>query len=389
MKNIIYLKYGELTLKGKNRSNFIDCLYRNVINALKDFNKISIIKEFDAMTIQNIENNFDQIIEILKRVPGIYQIIPAYSFNFNSFDDISNGFLDLCKEIPFNTFKIETKRHDKTFPINSMEVSKKLGAVILKGLPNKKVLMTNYDKLFQIEIRKNLVICYYEKISGTGGFPVGINGKCLILISGGIDSPVAATELLKKGMHVDFLTFMTPPHTSIEAENKVKNLINVITLNNKIEKSKLYVCNFTNIQHELAHISDKSYQITLMRRYFFRIAQDIKNIYHYDAIATGESLGQVASQTIESMTTISSVLDPSTVVLRPLLTFDKLEIIKKAKELKTYDISIQPYADCCSLFVPANPVTKPKPEIATKLESELDFVDEIYHNVLKKYIEIK
>lgn len=389
MKHIIYIKYGELTLKGKNRVNFIDCLYHNVINALKDFSNLKIIKEFDAMIIEynNVPRN--KLILILRRIPGIFLIIPAICFEFQNFNDIEKNILQCCKNITFQTFKVETKRHNKAFPINSMEISKKLGAAILKNLNNKQVSMNNYDQLFQIEIKKNYAIFYHEKINGIGGFPVGINGKCLILISGGIDSPIAATELLKKGMHVDFLTFMTPPHTSIQAKEKVEKLINIITLNKKIEDYKLFICNFTSIQHELAHISNKSYQITLMRRYFFRIAEAIKNQYHYQAIATGESLGQVASQTIESMSTISSVLESSTIVLRPLLTLDKLEIIKKAKEIGTYETSILPFADCCSLFVPTNPTTKPKKDIAIKLEHELEFINELYDNTLKKHIDIK
>ncbi|MCF0227554.1 MAG: tRNA 4-thiouridine(8) synthase ThiI, partial [Malacoplasma sp.] len=250
------------------------------------------------------------------------------------------------------------------------------------------VKMEDYDLCISLEVKKDLCVLYYEKIKGCGGFPVGINGRCLVLISGGIDSPVAASLIMKKGMHVDFLTFMTPPHTSEKVLNKVKKLIKKVTLDGKLEKPTLYVCNFTHIQHELSHISDKSYQITLMRRYFLRIANALKNQNKYEAIGTGESLGQVASQTIQSMQTIENVLDNNCVILRPLLTYDKLEIIKLAKEIDTYDTSIIPYEDCCSLFVPKSPVTKPSTKYACKLEQELELLDKIFVNTLNKYIKI-
>ncbi|MBP5256955.1 MAG: tRNA 4-thiouridine(8) synthase ThiI [Mycoplasma sp.] len=388
ISQIIYLKYGELTLKGKNRINFIDCLYKNIVNALKQFKSIKIIKKFDSMEINCNKKDYLKVLEIVKRIPGILQIIEAFKIWGNQIKQVKSDILSLIKNKKFKSFKVVTKRHDKSFSINSMEYSKLIGEIVLKNIKNKKVIMDNPDLTINIEIHSNNIIIFFERIDGVGGFPIGINGKALSLISGGIDSPIASSLVMKKGMHVDFVTFITPPHTSNLALKKVKDLIKIITLNKKLEKPKIFVVNFTMIQHELTHISDKSYQITLMRRYFFRIANYLKNKYKYDAIVTGESLGQVASQTIESIQVIENVLDNKTIVLRPLLIYDKMEIIKIARKLKTYDVSILPYADCCALFVPKSPITKPRIRIAKKLESELSLIDKIFDDTITKYIKI-
>lgn len=388
LSKIIYLKYGELILKGKNRINFIDCLYKNIIYAFKQFESSVVTKKFDCMEITCNENVYQEVLDIVKRIPGIFQIIEAFKIKGNKISQVKNHILDLIKNKKFKTFKVNTKRHDKTFPINSMEYSKLVGGLILKNTKNTKVIMDNPDLMINIEIHSDNIILFFSRIEGAGGFPIGINGKALSLISGGIDSPVASSLVMKKGLHVDFVTFITPPHTSDLALKKVKDLVKAITLDGKLEKARIFVVNFTMIQHELAHISDKSYQITLMRRYFFRIANYLKEKYGYDAIVTGESLGQVASQTIESLQTIENVLDDKTVVLRPLLTYDKIETIKIAQKINTYDISILPYADCCALFVPKSPVTKPKIAIAEKLESELMLIDKIFYDTLTKYIKI-
>ena len=388
ISKIIYLKYGELTLKGKNRINFIDCLYKNVLSALKQFKSIKVLKKFDSMGIICNKRDYLKIIDIVKRIPGIFQIIEAFVINGNQIKQVEKSIINLLETKKFKTFKIATKRHDKSFPINSMEYSKLIGSIVLKNIKNKKVIMDNPDLTINIEIHSDKTILFFERIEGAGGFPIGINGKALSLISGGIDSPVASSLVMKKGIHVDFITFITPPHTSDAALKKIKDLIKVVTLDQKLEKPKIFIVNFTMIQHELSHISNKSYQITLMRRYFFRIANYLKNKYGYDAIVTGESLGQVASQTVKSMETIENVLDNKTIVLRPLLSYDKIEIIKLAKNLGTYDISILPYADCCSLFVPKSPVTKPNIETAKKLESELSLIDKIFDDTIAKYIKI-
>jgi thiamine biosynthesis protein ThiI len=269
-----------------------------------------------------------------------------------------------------------------------MEISTKLGGVILNHFKDYAVDVHKPKLVINVEIKDLYAIFYFEKINGLGGLPLGINGKVLMLISGGIDSPVAANLLLKKGLQVDFLTFISPPHTDERALNKVRELKKIITLNNDLYNAKLYIVNFTNLQHEITHIHDRSYQITILRRYFFRFAKRLAESNNYQAIATGEALGQVASQTIQSMQTIQNSIGDF-LVLRPLLTMDKSEIIHLAKQLGTYDTSILPYADSCSLFVPANPVTKPTIHKAIHLESGLELADDIMEQIFKNHIKIE
>jgi thiamine biosynthesis protein ThiI len=390
MKSIIYIKYGELTLKGKNKIDFINRLFDNVKRLLTPFSKIQIIKQFDALIIKGATSKTNpQIITLLKRVPGIDLIINGYE-SPKDFTKLSNNIIKalIKKDITKTTFKVITKRADKSYQMNSMEVSMHMGGVLLKRFKSYKVDIHKPQLTVTIEIRYKHAIFYFEKIKGMGGFPLGINGKVLVLISGGIDSPVASYFLLKKGLHVDFLTFISPPHTDERAVDKVRQLRKIITLDNTLYKSKLYIANFTPIQHEISHISDHGYQITIMRRYFFRIAKQLAIKGDYQAIATGESLGQVASQTIQSMQTIQNAIDDF-LVLRPLLTMDKSEIIKVAKAIGTFDTSILPYADACSLFVPANPVTKPTIHKAKKLEDELTLADRLVTSLLEKHITIE
>jgi thiamine biosynthesis protein ThiI len=287
-----------------------------------------------------------------------------------------------------SSFKVITKRQDKSYPLNSMEISKHIGRDILKAFNRAHVEIKNPLTKIIIEIRRQDAIIYHQKINGMGGFPLGINGRCLSLISGGIDSPVASYLMMKKGMHVDFLTFISPPHTHPNALKKVEKLVNILTVNKTIYKPKIFIVNFTKLQHEISHITNKSYQITIMRRYFYRIASELAKQYHYDVLTTGESLGQVASQTLESIVTIQSAIK-DILVLRPLISFDKSEIIDLARQIGTYETSILPYADACSLFVPNNPVTKPKPMIASKLESQLELIESIYLFTLNKNVVIK
>jgi thiamine biosynthesis protein ThiI len=390
MKSIIYIKYGELVLKGKNKINFINRLFDNTKHILNDKPKLKIIKQFDSMIITGTTiANRDKIIEILKKVPGIGLIIPGFVCK-RDFDSLSKSVIEQLEKtnITDTTFKVDTKRADKAYPLNSMEISKKLGGVVLRKFRKYRVDVHKPKLHIIVEIKLKEAIFYFEKIKGCGGFPLGINGRVLMLISGGIDSPVAANLLLKKGLKVDFLTFISPPHTDDRALNKVRDLQKILTFDSKLYKSKLYIVNFTSLQHEISHISNHSYQITLMRRYFFRIARDLAKQNEYDAIATGESLGQVASQTIESMNTIQQSID-GFLVLRPLLSYDKSEIIEIAKRIGTYDTSILPFADSCSLFVPTNPVTKPTIHGAKKLEEELTLIEGIYDNVFKKHINVE
>ena len=386
MKPILYIKYAELTLKGKNRMSFVKVLHKNIKTLLKEFTGNKIESYFDYMKISEFnENDKDLIINLLIQTPGIHSISLAYEMT-DDIDIIKEHCLSIAKESfsdSVKTFKIESRRQNKNYFIDSIQIKNIIAGNILEHT-NFKVDLKNPDLTINIEIKNGFAMVYGKKYLGSNGLPVGSNGRVLVLLSGGIDSPVAARLLMNRGLAVDFITYITPPHTSERALQKVRDLAKIITLDNKLCNSKLYVCNFANMQHELTHIYKESYRITLMRRYFFRIAKTIAQSNGLQAIATGESIGQVASQTLESMQAITNVLDDF-LVLRPLLTYEKEDIIAKARKFKTYDLSILPYNDSCSVFAPKNPVTHPSIETAEKLEQSLDLIDSIMESTISKY----
>ncbi len=383
MKPIIYIKYGELTLKGKNRNEFSKCLLSNIRLALKDI-EIKITKQFDSMQLSDFpEDSLNQVIGILARIPGIGNFSVAYETDL----EISN-IIEAAKEFvndTYHTFKIEARRSNKNYELNSLEIKQKIAGFILQNNPNIKVDVHKPELTIYIEIKQKNAIVHGSKITGFGGLPIKSSGKVLLLLSGGIDSPVAASLLMKRGIEVEFITFVSPPHTSPEALQKVRDLVKLVTLDGKLQKATLYVCNFTKLQHEITHIQKESYRITIMRRYFYKIAKQIAQENNCLAIATGEAIGQVASQTLQSMATISDVLNDF-LILRPLVAYDKNEIINFARKINTYETSILPYDDSCSLFAPKAPATKPKLETAKWLEEQLELIEDIYISTLKNSI---
>ncbi len=377
-KNIILIKYGDLYLKGKNKKVFIQSLITNIKNALFDF-KIKIENEHDnAKVIFDDINDKNKIINILKHIPGISFIIPCKIIE-RDLDKFKNEILDLFNES--GTFKINAKRKDKKYDISSLDFNKLIGNWILENKKSYKVDIRNPTYLLNIEINKKNFIYYSERKKGISGLPIGLNGKALVLLSGGIDSPVAAHLLQRKGIKVDYVTFITPPHTSDKSLEKVKDLVDKISFNGRIYKPKLYIINFTNILNELLHIEEE-YRIIIMRRIFVKISEKISKKINANFMATGDSLGQVASQTIESMDCITDAVE-DTLILRPLITFSKEEIIQVAKKINTYDISILPYEDSCSLFVPKNPITKPKIKKILEIESKLIFMEELINKSIE------
>lgn len=378
MKRIILIKYGELTTKKDNRGFFIKTLRKNILNKLTDYN-IEIKDDYYRMFIYCEESDIDKIISILKSIFGIHEIVICISSTDTSTLNIKNISLDIMKNKTFKTFKVETNRSDKSYPIKSMEINNIIGGHILKNI-NCKVDVHNPDYLLNIEIRCEGVYIYENRIKGLGGYPVSTLGRGLLMLSGGIDSPVAGYLTIKRGVELYYLYFESRPHTSIEARNKV------ITLARKLEKynsnGKLLVVNFTKIQEAIYKNLDPDYLITIMRRMMYRIAQRVGKKNKCLAIVNGESIGQVASQTLSSILSVNDVTNFP--ILRPLCSFDKLDIIDIAKKIDTYETSILPYEDCCTVFVPKHPVINPNLKHIYHEESLYDFselLDEAVNNI--------
>lgn len=378
MKRIILIKYGELTTKKDNRGFFIKTLRKNILNKLTDYN-IEIKDDYYRMFIYCEESDIDKIISILKSIFGIHEIVICISSTDTSTLNIKNISLDIMKNKTFKTFKVETNRSDKSYPIKSMEINNIIGGHILKNI-NCKVDVHNPDYLLNIEIRCEGVYIYENRIKGLGGYPVSTLGRGLLMLSGGIDSPVAGYLTIKRGVELYYLYFESRPHTSIEARNKV------ITLARKLEKynsnGKFLVVNFTKIQEAIYKNLDPDYLITIMRRMMYRIAQRVAKKNKCLAIVNGESIGQVASQTLSSILSVNDVTNFP--ILRPLCSFDKLDIIDIAKKIDTYETSILPYEDCCTVFVPKHPVINPNLKHIYHEESLYDFselLDEAVNNI--------
>lgn len=377
MKKIILIKYGELTTKKDNRNLFINKIYENLSLALSNYD-ITITKNRVRMFIDPKDNDIDEIISITKNIFGIHSIVVAYKID-SSIDIINSSVLEVIKEVDFNTFKVETDRADKSFPINSMDLSRQLGSLILKNTKDKKVDVHNPDYLLKIEIRSDYTYIYTKEIKALGGYPVGVAGKGLLMLSGGIDSPVAGYMAMKRGIKLECIYFESPPHTSPQALNKVKKLVSIL---NKYQPSiKLHIINFTEIQESIYKFIDPTYMITIMRRMMYRISEKVMQNREDLVLINGESVGQVASQTLTSMTVINNVTNIP--VLRPVACLDKLEIIDIAKKIDTYETSILPYEDCCTIFLPKHPVINPKIEKALEYEKKFDYEALINEAVLK------
>ncbi|MBE6140907.1 MAG: tRNA 4-thiouridine(8) synthase ThiI [Firmicutes bacterium] len=366
MKKIIILKYGELTTKKDNINYFLKSLKRNIESNLNHLN-YELTYDQGRMFIKS--ENLDEIVNILKNIFGIHEIIIGYETNLETIENIQLNTYNLLKNIKFNTFKINTKRSNKNYSINSMEISQKVGAFLLKNINNIKVDVNNPDILMNLEIRQKQVLYYFEKIKGLGGYPVGTLGKGLLMLSGGIDSPVAGFLTIKRGVKLEAIYFESPPHTSEQAKDKVIELSKILA--NYNAEIKLHIINFTKIQETILKNIDHEYLVTIMRRMMYRISQKIAFQNKCHILVNGESIGQVASQTLTSMKAINQVVDIP--VIRPVACLDKLEIIDIAKKIKTYNTSILPFDDCCTIFVPKHPVINPDVNKCQEFESLIDF----------------
>lgn len=370
MKYII-CHYGEIALKGKNRPFFERKLVDNIKKKLDEDKIYSVRRIFGRIIIRFKNEIGERDIENLKKVFGLANFSPAIKVK-RDITDIEKKAKKLLKDKKFKTFRITTKRAQKDFPFNSQEINEKVGATIVKGL-KKEVDLDNPDLTCFIEIAQDLAFIYTDKIEGAKGLPVGVSGKAISLLSGGIDSPVASFYMLKRGVKPIYVHFHSYPYTDKASINKVKELIE--KLKQYQFDTKLYLVPFADFQKRIIDKIKDRYRIVLYRRFMYRIANRIAQKEGAKSIISGDSVGQVASQTLENINAISTVSELP--VLRPLIEKDKQEIVNKAKEIGTYKISIQPHEDTCSRFLPDHPETKTKIKNIEKEEENIDIESEI------------
>lgn len=366
--DMIIIFFGELSTKGKNIMNFIRLLGNNIKYALRDFSKLTFEIRKDHIIILLNGEDYSEVKKPLKKVSGIGSFALAKNVDKNM-DAISEEAKNVYLLSNKTTFKVETRRADKDFPIHSDEVSRKVGAYILKNVNTSKVDVHNPEIMIHIMIRLEGAYVYAVKEKGMGGYPLGIAGKSLCLLSGGIDSPVAAYLMMKRGVKLECIHFAAPPYTSQAVIDKIHDLLHV--LNEYQPDIKLYVVPFTDLERKIYEVAGPSYCVTVMRRMMMRIAERIANKHNDLILSSGESIGQVASQTLPSMRVIEECCNLP--MVRPLACTDKSEIIEIAKNIGTYDISIRPFEDCCTIFTLKDPVTHPNLEVVNKIESEFDW----------------
>ena len=363
----IMVRFGELSTKGKNKKDFIRVLANNIKNALRDFSNVSIETRFDHIYVVLNGNDPEPIIEVLQDVSGIHSLSLVYKTD-PDIENLKKVSLELIQKEEGQTFKVKAKRADKSYPIISEDIIRHVAGVILANT-NLKVDVHNPDILLSIEIRQEGAYVFCKTYPAAGGYPLGVGGKIMHMLSGGIDSPVAAYLLMRRGIKIECIHFASPPYTNIGVIEKLKDLLS--KLNKYQPEIRLNIIPFTKIQEEIYRNADESYAITIMRRMMFRLADRLAHRRRCPAISSGESVGQVASQTLESMYTINEVT--SLPVLRPVVTMDKVDIIKLARKIDTYDISIRPFEDCCTIFAPKSPKTKPSLEKAKEFEEKFDY----------------
>ena len=381
--NTIIVRFGEMSTKGKNKRDFIASLARSIRHTLKeDENKYEMIIRHDHIYL-NLKEHIEDLENKLKDISGMYSFSLALKID-QDLDNILKVGFDIVKNEEGNTFKIRTKRIDKSYPYISDEINRKLAGEILKK-SNKKVDVHNPDILLDIEIRDDGAYLFTKTIKGMGGYPSGTIGKCLVMLSGGIDSPVAAYLLLKRGVDITCIHYASPPYTNSGVIDKLEDILHKLTKYQT--RIRLFIVPFTKIQEKIYEVSSEGYPITIMRRMMYRLASRLAKRLKINCLANGESIGQVASQTIDSLSVINEVTNMP--VLRPLCTYDKVDIIKISEEIGTYDISIRPYEDCCTIFAPVKPKTSPHIDECLKIEEKFDFeslIEEALNNVEIKII---
>ena len=368
MESLYLISFGEIALKGENRPFFERILVSNIKKALKKFESVRVEKTHGRIYCF-VDGRREEVIESLKKVFGIVSISPSLSCDLD-INLIGQTALEVIKSIDYKgkTFKVETRRPNKSFPIKSPEISREVGAHILRNLDGLRVDVHKPQIKVEVEIREKAFV-YCQKTRGLGGLPVGCNGKATLMLSGGIDSPVAGYMIMKRGVEVEPVYFHSFPFTSDRAKEKVIDLCRILASYSG-GSMKLHVVNFTEALKEMAEKCPDEFITIMMRRMMVRISEQIAKKVGAKALITGESLGQVASQTLEALNATNEVA--SMPVFRPLIGFDKSEIMDLAREIGTYDISIMPYDDCCTVFVPQHPKTRPNIDQVHEAEKNID-----------------
>ena len=369
MKTRILIRYGELSTKGRNKKMFTQKLASNIKKALVDFPQVKVIPDYDFMYLDLHEAPEEAVIEKVKPIFGIQSISPVYIVE-KDMEVAKKVVLDLLsqEDLEGKTFKIMTRRSDHTFEMDTNQINLFLGDAVLEAFPDIKVQLKQPDITVRIDVRREHLMVSLKTIQGAGGLPVGTSGRVMLMLSGGIDSPVAGYLAMKRGMEIQCVHFASPPYTSPQALEKTKLLAaKIARFGGSIQ---FLTVPFSRIQEEIKKSIPEAYLMTIMRRFMLRITDQLRENARALAIANGESVGQVASQTLDSMVAINDVTN--TPIIRPVATMDKLDIIKVAEEIDTFELSIQPFEDCCTVFAPPSPKTKPKLEKTRQYEARLD-----------------
>jgi len=370
MYNIILVRYGEMTLKKANYKEFLKAINANIKRKLKRFSKLQFSNTDYRFYIHLNGEDYLEVIKALDTISGLASYSPCLKVN-SDLEEVAKQSIFLIKEenLERKTFKVETKRSNKTYPLTSQEITQKVAGLILKEIKIE-VDVHHPDFVLNIELRNEGTYIYLRNYLGMGGLPAGTGGNGLLMMSGGIDSPVAGFLALRKGITLKAIHFASPPHTSNLSLQKVVDLTKEISKYSEFEELELLVVPFTEIQVAIQKYCNPTYLITLMRRAMYKIAEQVALKEGISVIVNGESVGQVASQTVESMMVVNEVTNFP--VIRPLVAYDKQEIVDIAKKINTYDVSILPYEDCCTVFVPKHPVIRPKVDYAKREEEKYE-----------------
>ncbi|OXM86084.1 tRNA uracil 4-sulfurtransferase ThiI [Paenibacillus rigui] len=369
----IVLRHGELTLKGRNRHRFEKAVFEQIKKAMRPFPEVRFNREFGRVYIVLGGAPYALIAEKLKNILGLGSFSPVYTapLELEAIQATALQAMQALVEAP-GTFKVTVRRVNKSFPHDSQQMNKLVGGFVLRGMPGLKVDVQQPDAELRVELREEHALIYSEVVEGAGGFPLGTNGKAMLMLSGGIDSPVAGFLALRQGLQIEAVHFHSFPYTSERSQQKVRDLVRQLT--EYAGDIKLHMVPFTNVQTRIHETYRDNLLITILRRAMFRITEKLADLHGASALITGESLGQVASQTLGSMNVIGRSV--SLPIVQPLICMEKKEIIKIAEKINTFEISILPHEDCCTLFLPPTPSTNPNLRVVESIERRMDWLEE-------------